>query len=169
MKKRIPFKPFRFQKLLDDFRKYLSSFENSDREAGWSFVETLVVIAIVLILTTSVGIAVVGNIGKAKEVSARDNIQSFATALDLYLLDVGRYPTAEQGLNALWEKPILEPFPDGWNGPYIKKKIPQDPWNNEFDYSSPGPNGLPFGIRSFGADGTEGGEGDNKDITSWED
>jgi general secretion pathway protein G len=88
-------------------------------------------------------------------------------ALNSYFLDCGVYPTTEQGLQALWEKPILEPVPKGWEGPYIDKAVPNDPWNNEFEYLNPGPHGLPFGVRSFGADGAEGGESRDNDISSW--
>ena len=80
-----------------------------------------------------------------------------------------QYPTREQGLDALWEKPILEPVPTGWEGPYVTKKIINDPWGHPYELTVPGPNGLPFGLRSLGADGKVGGEGNNKDLMSWED
>jgi general secretion pathway protein G len=89
-------------------------------------------------------------------------------ALNSYFLDNGVYPTSEQGLNALWEKPVLEPVPSEWDGPYLDKSVPEDPWDRPFEYSSPGVHGLPFDIRSFGADGLAGGEKENRDITSWE-
>jgi len=85
------------------------------------------------------------------------------------MLDCGRYPTEEQGLKALVEKPILSPVPKKWNGPYIQTlEIPIDPWSNEYEYMVPGPGGLPFGIRSYGADAIEGGQDNDKDITTWE-
>ena len=79
------------------------------------------------------------------------------------------YPTAEQGLGALWEAPLLEPVPSDWNGPYIERNVAPDPWDRAYDYEQPGPNGLPFGIQSLGADGLPGGSGSDADITSWGD
>ena len=73
----------------------------------------------------------------------------------------------EQGLKALWEKPYLYPVPSKWNGPYLDTEIPPDPWGNEYQYKTPGPNNLPYEIFSFGADGEKGGEGKNADIYSW--
>lgn len=108
-------------------------------------------------------------IDKARVVTAKNQIESMSLALNAYALDCKEYPTKEQGLDALWIKPILEPVPSGWNGPYVTKKITSDPWGHPYEMLVPGPNGLPFGIRSFGADGKEGGEGNDKDITSWED
>jgi general secretion pathway protein G len=104
----------------------------------------------------------------AKQAATKSQIETFGLALNAYLLDCGRYPSKDQSLDALWQKPVLEPVPSGWNGPYVNKSIPKDPWGNAYEYTVPGPNGLPFGIRSFGADGTEGGEGNAKDISSWE-
>jgi general secretion pathway protein G len=137
-------------------------------EAGWTLVEIMVGIAIVLILMTSVGVVLVGNIYKARQAAAMDHIKTFALALDAYLLDCGEYPTQEQGLKALTEKPILSPVPTGWKGPYLQTlTIPTDPWGGEYEYRVPGPGGLPYGIRSFGADRVEGGEDRNRDIVSW--
>ena len=139
------------------------------KNGGFSLIEILIGIAIVLILMTSVGVAVIGNIDKARIAAAKDHIKTFSLALDSYLLDCGQYPTEEHGLKALVEKPILSHVPLRWNGPYLQTlKIPVDPWNQEYDYRVPGAGGLPYGIRSLGADTMEGGEGKNKDITSWE-
>ena len=137
-------------------------------QAGWTLVEIMVGIAIVLILMTSVGVVLVGNIYKARQAAAKDHIKTFALALDAYLLDCGDYPSQEQGLKSLVEKPILSPVPTGWDGPYLQTlAIPKDPWGNEYEYAVPGPGGLAYGIRSFGADRVEGGEEKNKDIMSW--
>ena len=104
--------------------------ERRSTEDGWTLVEILVGIAIVLILMTSVGVVIVGNIDRARQTAARDHIKSFALALDAYLIDCGRYPTEEQGLEALVEKPLLNPVPNGWNGPYLQSlKVPLDPWS----------------------------------------
>lgn len=139
-----------------------------DEEGGWTFVETLIVIAIIIILTGSVGFAAFRYIDKAKISTTKSQIESLGLALNAYYIDCKRYPSEEQGLVALWEKPILEPVPAGWDGPYIEKALPDDPWGNPYEYTVPGPHGLPWGIRSLGADGTEGGEGKEGDITSWE-
>ncbi len=137
-------------------------------EAGWTFIETLIVIGIVMILTSTVGFMAVRYLDKARTVAARSQIETFAMALDSYYLDCGTYPTADQGLKSLWEKPSLAPVPKGWSGPYLSKPVPADPWGNEYAYSVPGPSGLPFGIRSLGADGREGGEGKDADVATWE-
>ncbi len=137
-------------------------------EDGWTFVETLIVISIVLILTSTVGFMAFKYVGKAKIVAARTQIENLSMALDTYFMDNMRYPLEEQGLASLWEKPILEPVPKDWDGPYLKKNLAKDPWDNDYEYAVPGPNGLPYGISSLGADRNPGGEGDDRDITSWE-
>ena len=149
-------------------RRPLRAGKRNDGEAGWTFIETMIVIGIILILTSTVGFMAFKYIGRAKEAAARSQIETFALALNAYLIDCKRYPTQEQGLDSLWEKPVLEPLPSGWNGPYVAKKIPTDPWGDKYEYRVPGPSGLPFGIRSLGADDAEGGDGENRDITSWE-
>lgn len=136
-------------------------------EDGWSFMETLIVIAIILILTTTVGFMAVKSLEKSRVAAARTQIESFATAIEAYYIDCGKFPTAEQGLSALRKKPETEPSSDNWGGPYLYKDIPNDPWGNEYEYTSPAPDGSPYGIRSFGADGIEGGEDKNADIKSW--
>ena len=135
-------------------------------EAGWTFVETIIVIGIVLILTSSVGFTAFGYIDRAKSVTARNEIENYSLALSTYYLDCRQFPTEEQGLISLWEKPSSDSR--GWSGPYVTKKPGLDPWKNDYEFTVPGPKGLPFGIRSFGADKMEGGEGDSQDISSWE-
>jgi general secretion pathway protein G len=137
-------------------------------DGGWTFIETLIVIAIILILTASVGFIAYRYIDKAKTVAAKSQIETYSLALDSYFIDCGRYPTQEQGLAALWEKPTIEPVPAGWSGPYVNKAIQGDPWGHAYEYTIPGKNGLPMGIRSLGADGKEGGDGQDSDISSWE-
>lgn len=136
-------------------------------EEGWSFVETLIVMAIVLILTAAVGFSAIKQIEKARVVTAKSQIETFSLALDSYFMDVGSYPTKEQGLEALFSKPVSLSNPD-WDGPYITKAVPKDPWGNDYQYIIPGENGLPYGISSLGKDGMEGGEGKDADIRSWE-
>jgi general secretion pathway protein G len=139
------------------------------RDEGWTFMETLIVIAIILILTSIVGVTAIQYLDRARTAAARSQIDSFSLALEAYYIDCGRYPTEEQGLQALWQRPVIEPISPGWMGPYVLRRIPNDPWGNPYEYRVPGPDGLPFGIRSFGADGREGGDGKNADINSWGD
>ncbi|QQO10743.1 type II secretion system major pseudopilin GspG [Breznakiella homolactica] len=138
-------------------------------DGGWTFMETLIVIAIVLILTSSVGFMAIQYLDKARIATARSQIDSFSIALESYYIDCGRYPTTEQGLAALWQKPSVEPSSANWSGPYMYKNVPKDPWGNDYEYLVPGQNNLPYSIRSFGADGREGGEKNDADITSWSD
>lgn len=136
--------------------------------AGWTFVETLIVIAIILVLTSTVGFMAFRHLGTARVAAARSQIESLGLALNSYMLDTDRYPSEGQGLQALWMQPNLEPVPDNWNGPYLTSELPSDPWGNKYEYRVPGPNGLPFAIVSYGADGLQGGEGSDADISSWE-
>lgn len=142
--------------------------EKGKKNDGWSFMETLIVISIVMILTASVGFMAVGSLEKARVAAAKTQIDSFCVALEAFYIDCGSYPTAEQGLAALRKQSEIEPVYENWNGPYIYKDVPKDPWGNDYEYTIPGPDGNSFGIRSFGPDGKEGGDGKNADITSWQ-
>lgn len=135
---------------------------------GWSFMETLIVISVVMVLTASVGFMAVSSLEKARVASVKTQIDSFCIALESYYIDCGNYPTTEQGLDALRKKPEKEPISDSWNGPYLYKNVPKDSWGNEYEYIIPGPDGNAYGIRSFGADGKEGGEGKDADLLSWQ-
>jgi general secretion pathway protein G len=101
---------------------------------------------------------------KAKIKAARAQIELLGTALDTFRLDVGRYPSSQEGLEALRRQPGAV---ERWDGPYLKKEIPHDPWNKPYVYRSPGEHG-PYDLLSYGADGAPGGDGDNRDVTSWE-
>lgn len=147
------------------FRLRRKSLRNPDD--GWTFVETLIVLGIILLLTASVGFMAIRYFAKAQTVAARSQIETLATALQAYFLDCGAFPSQEQGLEALYAKPTREPVPERWFGPYIAKAVPKDPWGREYVYSVPGPDGMPFGISSLGRDGAAGGEGENADIVSW--
>ncbi len=146
-------------------KRFLAIMQEED---GWTFMESLIVIAIILILSVTVGFIGINSLDKARVAAARTQVESLATALEAYYIDCGNYPTTEQGFNALRKKPETTPSSDNWSGPYIYKNVPKDPWGYEYEYFTPGPDGSPYGIRSFGADGIEGGEGKNSDITSWE-
>ncbi len=138
------------------------------KDDGFTFVETIVCMAIVLILTLAVGLSSVKYLDKARETTVWKEMDTFKKALDAYYADTGVYPTKNQGLEALWSKPILYPVPKNWKGPYIDSKIPLDPWGNNFLYAVPGTNGLPYEITSFGSDGEKGGNGTAKDLISWD-
>ncbi|WP_321991310.1 type II secretion system major pseudopilin GspG [Marispirochaeta aestuarii] len=136
-------------------------------EEGWTFIETIIVLAIVLTLSTTVGFMGFRYIATAKKAASRNQIEALNLALNAYLFDCGRYPAQDQGLKALFTKPASSPIPDSWNGPYLEKPLEKDPWGNPYQYKVPGPDGLPYGIVSYGADGAEGGEGEDADIASW--
>ncbi|MFW5741709.1 MAG: type II secretion system major pseudopilin GspG [Spirochaetota bacterium] len=135
-------------------------------DSGWTFVESIIVIAIVIILTGTVAFSAARYVGRARAASTRAQIAALTIALHAYFMDCGRYPSEGQGLDALWERPGLAPVPDGWNGPYVERRVVRDGWGNAFDYRTPGPGGLAFEIVSTGADGFPGGSGDDADISS---
>ena len=140
------------------------SLSQLSASGGFTLVELLVVMIIIGLLAALVGPRFIRQEEKARLKAAKAQIELLGTALDTFRLDVGRYPSTEEGLEALRTKPGgLE----RWDGPYLKKELPQDPWGKAYAYRSPSEHG-PFEIVSYGADGTAGGEGDNRDITSWE-
>jgi general secretion pathway protein G len=134
------------------------------RTSGFTLIELLVVLMILGLLAGLAGPQVLRYLGGAKTDTAKLQIEEFGAGLDLFHLEVGRYPTTDEGLNALVEQP---PGASNWHGPYLKKKqIPTDPWGRDYRYRSPGEEGL-YDLYSYGQDDTEGGEGENEDIVSW--
>ncbi len=131
---------------------------------GLTFIEMMVVLAIIGLLLALVGPQFIGQVGKAESQAARNQIALFETALDTFRLDVGRYPTTSEGLQALRGRPFGL---DRWDGPYLRKDVPNDPWGKGYLYRSPGQNG-PFDLFSYGADGAAGGDGDARDLNNWE-
>ena len=131
--------------------------------AGFTLIELMVVVIIIGLLAGLVLPQFIRQAGKAEIKAAQAQIELFGTALDTFRLDVGRYPTTDEGLQALRQKPGSL---DRWDGPYLKKDIPVDPWKKPYVYKSPGDHG-PYDIVSYGADGAPGGDGDNRDIVSW--
>ena len=133
--------------------------------AGFTFIEMMVVVSIIGLLIVLVGPRFIRGQEKAEQRAAAAQIANFGTALDTFRLDVGRYPSSQEGLAALRQRPFGT---DRWDGPYLKKDVPKDPWERPYYYRSPGENGRPYDLYSLGADGTPGGDGDARDITSWE-
>lgn len=137
--------------------------------AGFTLIELLVVLVILGLLLGLVGPQVLGYLGTAKSDTASLQIKNLAATLDLFRLDIGRYPTQEEGLAALAAQPKGTESTNGWNGPYVKGgAVPQDPWQRAYIYRFPGEHGQPYDLFSLGADGREGGEDENQDITNWQ-
>jgi general secretion pathway protein G len=135
----------------------------ASRQRGMTLIEILVVLVLIGIVLGIVGGNFIGKGEKAKADAAKIEIGQISQTLDLYKLEVGRYPTTQEGLQALISAPAGV---TNWNGPYWKKaSVPKDPWGNEYKYTSPAQS-APYEISSLGADGREGGEGPNKDISS---
>jgi len=132
---------------------------------GFTLIELLIVMVIISLLAALVAPRFFGQEKKAKQRGAKGQIALFESALDTYRLDIGSYPTTQQGLEALREKPDGV---DNWDGPYLRKELPRDPWDNQYVYESPSEHGD-FAIVSYGADGKPGGEGMDMDIVSWKD
>lgn len=139
--------------------------EKRQKERGFTLIELLIVMVILGLLAALVGPRMFGKVGSSKAKAAKAQISLFETALDTYRLDVGKYPTTEQGLEALRTKPSDV---EKWDGPYLPKEIPVDPWGKPYVYRSPGEHGE-FDIISYGADGRAGGEGEDADVVSWKD
>lgn len=135
------------------------------RTRGFTLIELLVVLVILGLIASVIGPRVVGYLGGAKSDTAKLQIEEIGAALDLYKLEIGRYPTTEEGLQALVQAP---PAVTGWRGPYLKKKIlPKDPWGNPYRYAAPGQHGV-YDVYSYGADNRQGGQDEDKDVVSWE-
>lgn len=136
------------------------------KERGFTLIELLIVMIILGLLAALVAPRWFGKAEKARQKAAKSQISAFEAAIDTYKLDTGKFPTTDQGLSALRVKP--SDMGNRWDGPYLKKEIPKDPWGKEYVYRSPSEHGD-YEITSYGADGTPGGEGEDMDIHSWKD
>ncbi len=130
---------------------------------GFTLVELLVVMVIIGLLAALVAPRLFPKLGKGKQAAAKAQIELIGQALDHYRLDTGHYPTTEQGLNAL----VTNPGVDKWQGPYLKKGLPLDPWGKPYVYQYPGSHGE-YDLYSYGRDGKPGGDGEDEDIVSWQ-
>ncbi|MCK4911839.1 MAG: type II secretion system major pseudopilin GspG [Thermodesulfovibrionales bacterium] len=131
--------------------------------AGFTLMELLVVMVILGLLAALVGPRIWKNVTKSKITTAKTQIELLGQALDQFRLDTGRYPSSSEGLEAL----RTNPGADGWDGPYLRKAVPMDPWKRPYSFQSPGSHGD-YDLTTFGLDGSPGGTGENKDVSSWE-
>lgn len=134
------------------------------RDSGFTLIELLVVLSILALIAALVVPNVFPKLGKGKQSAARAQIELLGQALDHFRLDVGKYPTSQEGLAVLVTNPGIE----NWDGPYLKKSLPKDPWGKPFMYQVPGTHGAEYDLSSYGKDGRPGGTGEDKDITNWE-
>ena len=134
------------------------------RQFGFTLMELLVVLAILGLLMSLVGPRVLNQLGGAKTKTAGIQIKDLEQALEIYKLDTGRFPTTNDGLQALMKKPSSG---SGWNGPYLKSDVPLDPWKREYHYKYPGDHGE-FDIFTYGQNGSPGGEGEDRDVANWD-
>jgi general secretion pathway protein G len=135
---------------------------------GFTLVELLVVMIIIAALAAVIVPRMFARAEQGRRAKAIADIKNLETALDMYAADNGAPPTTEQGLEALVEPPSVPPEAKNWNGPYLKKGIPNDPWGGEYIYVSPGEHNVDYDIVSYARDGREGGEGTDADINNWE-
>jgi len=133
------------------------------QQGGFSLIELLIVMVILGLLASLVGPKMFGKLGMAKQKTAKTQIEMLMAGCDAFRLDTGKYPSSQEGLEAL----VTNSGSDKWKGPYLSKGLPKDPWDNPYNYQNPGEHGE-IDISSYGADGQQGGEGEDADIGSWE-
>ena len=146
-------------------RSAVSPARDRRRRRGFTLIELIVVIIVLGLLAGLVAPQIFGRVSEAKSVTAMTQIELLSAALDSYRLDNGGYPTTEQGLAALRDKPTAGPVPANWRGPYLRKDIPLDPWGRAYMYAIPSTrNKTGFDLLSLGRDGKPGGDGEDADI-----
>ncbi len=143
------------------------TMKQANRSRGFTLIEIMVVMVILGLLVALVAPNIMGRGDEARVTAAEAQLRNISSALDLYRLDNSHYPSTEQGLEALVEKPTGSPEPSNWNPEGYMNAIPKDPWGNDYQYVQPGSEG-PYDLYSYGADGREGGEGVNADISVWD-
>ena len=136
---------------------------NARDQAGFTLIELLIVVIILGVLAGLVGPRLFGRVGQSRQAAARVQIELLGAARDQIKLDIGRYPSSQEGLQALQQSPGNA---SGWEGPYLKKEIPRDPWGSPYQYRSPGEHGE-YDLVSLGSDSAAGGDGEASDVTSW--
>jgi general secretion pathway protein G len=138
-------------------------------KSAFTLVHLLIIITVVVVLAAVAAPRLLRQSEKARRTKATNDIDKLGLSLDIYAYHNGTYPSTEQGLKALWEKPIVPPIPGNWKGPYLPKPILTDPWNNDYVYIFPGRrNKHDYDLLSYGKDGIAGGSGDNEDIVNWD-
>ncbi len=153
--------------MLNMINGFLVRPKQTARQAGFTLIEIMIVIIILGVLAALVVPNIIGRPDEARVTAARADIRAISNVLDLYKLDNFSYPSTEQGLEALVTRPSGLPEAKNWNANGYLNKLPVDPWGNEYRYLSPGANGK-FDLYSLGADGREGGDGADADITNWD-
>ncbi|KJV07660.1 type II secretion system major pseudopilin GspG [Methylocucumis oryzae] len=131
------------------------------QQRGFTLIELLVVLVIITLLSSTVGPKLFNKLSSSKVKVAKTQVELIVSALDTYRVDMGEFPSTEQGLQVLRQAPANSQY---WDGPYLPKDVPLDPWDHPYQYKNPGSNGQPYALYSFGADGQPGGEGQNADV-----
>ena len=147
--------------------RFAASAPKKAGDAGFTLIEIMVVIAIIGILATLIVPKIMGRPDEARATAAKHDVGTLVQAFKLYRLDIGRYPTTEQGIRALVEKPTSEPVPQNWKAGGYLDSIPKDPWGNPYQYANPGTHGE-IDVFSYGSDGKPGGTGNDADIGNWQ-
>jgi len=150
--------------MFSDPQSECGNYSAARYSAGFTLLELLVVLVVLGLLASLVAPKYFKQLGKSEVKAARAQLAGIAKAVDLYRLDIGKFPTSEQSLLVLITKPATEPK---WNGPYLQKEIPVDPWGRPYIYKSPGEHGD-YDISTLGKDGAPGGDDENSDIGNWE-